>query len=69
MRPEWASEALSSTRALSTRLRFSACGSPGTHPLPDGNKRVTYLAMLEFLERNDISWKPPSVDETVETID
>ena len=39
------------------------------HPLPDGNKRVAYLTMLEFLARNKISWKPPSVDETVETIE
>jgi death-on-curing protein len=39
------------------------------HPLPDGNKRVAYLAMLEFLARNDIEWVPPSVDETVATIE
>lgn len=39
------------------------------HPLPDGNRRVAYLAMLEFLARNEISWTPPSVDETVETIE
>ena len=24
------------------------------HPLPDGNKRVAYLALLEFLARNGI---------------
>jgi death-on-curing protein len=39
------------------------------HPLPDGNKRVAYLSLLEFLARNDINWVPPSVDETVETIE
>ncbi len=39
------------------------------HPLPDGNKRVAYLAMLEFLARNGIEWTPPSVDETVATIE
>lgn len=39
------------------------------HPLPDGNKRVAYLAMLEFLARNDIEWLPPSVDETVNTVE
>lgn len=39
------------------------------HPLPDGNKRVAYLAMLEFLARNDIEWIPPSVDETVTTVE
>ena len=35
------------------------------HPLPDGNKRVAYLALLEFLARSGIEWLPPSADETV----
>lgn len=39
------------------------------HPLPDGNKRVAYLAMLEFLARSQIEWAPPSVEETVATIE
>ncbi len=39
------------------------------HPLPDGNKRVAYLAMLEFLARNGVEWTPPSVDETVAMIE
>lgn len=39
------------------------------HPLADGNKRVAYLAMIEFLARNEIEWAPPSVDETVATIE
>lgn len=39
------------------------------HPLPDGNKRVAYLALLEFLARNGIEWVPQSVDETVATIE
>lgn len=39
------------------------------HPLPDGNKRVAYLALLEFLARNDVDWTPPSVEETVATIE
>jgi death-on-curing protein len=39
------------------------------HPLPDGNKRVAYLAMVEFLARNGVEWTPPSVDETVATIE
>lgn len=39
------------------------------HPLPDGNKRVAYLALLEFLARNGIEWAPPSVDETVTMIE
>lgn len=39
------------------------------HPLPDGNKRVAYLALLEFLARNGIEWMPPSVEETVATVE
>jgi death on curing protein len=39
------------------------------HPLPDGNKRVAYLSLVEFLARNQIDWLPPSVDETVATIE
>ncbi len=39
------------------------------HPLPDGNKRVAYLALVEFLARNEITWRPPSVDDTVATIE
>ena len=39
------------------------------HPLPDGNKRVAYLAMIEFLARNDVEWFPPSADETAATIE
>jgi death-on-curing protein len=35
------------------------------HPLPDGNKRVVYIAMLEFLARNGVEWTPPLADETV----
>jgi death-on-curing protein len=39
------------------------------HPLPDGNKRVAYLALVEFLARNEVEWAPPSVDETVAMIE
>ena len=39
------------------------------HPLPDGNKCVAYLALVELLARNDIEWRPPSTDETVSTIE
>jgi hypothetical protein len=52
----------------STRRRCSASGWPG-HPLPDGNKRVAYLSLHELLARNGIEWTPPSVDETVATIE
>lgn len=39
------------------------------HPLPDGNKRVAYLAMLEFLAGNEVEWASPSVEEAVATIE
>jgi death-on-curing protein len=39
------------------------------HPLPDGNKRVAYLALVEFLARNGVGWAPPSIDETVAMIE
>jgi death on curing protein len=39
------------------------------HPLPDGNKRVAYLALLEFLARNGVGWVPPSVEEAVATVE
>ena len=42
------------------------------HPLPDGNKRVGYVAMREFAERNGWDWTEPVDDqvsnETVKTI-
>lgn len=36
---------------------------------PTGTSSVAYLAPLEFLARNGIEWAPPSVDETVTTIE
>jgi death-on-curing protein len=37
------------------------------HALPDGNKRVGYLCMLEFLARNGLAWQRADgdPDETV----
>jgi death on curing protein len=32
------------------------------HPLPDGNKRVGLLAMIEFVRRNGWSWSPDPGD-------
>ena len=29
------------------------------HPLPDGNKRVAFLCMLDQLERDGLTWNPP----------
>jgi death-on-curing protein len=28
------------------------------HPLPDGNKRVAYLCMIELIRRNGGAWRP-----------
>jgi death-on-curing protein len=32
------------------------------HAFIDGNKRIGYVAMREFVERNDYSWTPPAGD-------
>lgn len=41
------------------------------HALPDGNKRVGFLSMVEFIERNGQSFEipPDGDDEVVETIE
>jgi death on curing protein len=41
------------------------------HPLPDGNKRVALIAMLELLERNGGRWTPPpgGQDEIARTLE
>jgi death-on-curing protein len=33
------------------------------HPLVDGNKRVAFVCMVEFLARNGRAWTPPPGDE------
>jgi death on curing protein len=33
------------------------------HPLPDGNKRVGYLCLVEFAERNGYYWTSPLADD------
>lgn len=32
------------------------------HPLPDGNKRVAYLCMIELIRRNGREWRPVAPD-------
>jgi prophage maintenance system killer protein len=39
------------------------------HPLPDGNKRVAYLAMRELLARSGYEWIRPDDDETAEMVE
>ncbi|PZS01486.1 MAG: hypothetical protein DLM56_14775 [Pseudonocardiales bacterium] len=41
-------------------LTFRLCRN---HPLVDGNKRVSYLALHEFVARNDCPWTPPPGDD------
>jgi death-on-curing protein len=36
------------------------------HPLPDGNKRAAYLAMIEFLARNGRRFVATDVDATID---
>lgn len=38
------------------------------HPLPDGNKRVAWLAMIEFIERNGFVLVQPDIDDAVQTM-
>lgn len=33
------------------------------HPFVDGNKRMGFVCMIEFLLRNGSSWTPPPGDE------
>lgn len=40
------------------------------HPLPDGNKRLAYLSMIEFVRRNGREWAPVATErERVEQIE
>ncbi len=39
------------------------------HPLPDGNKRVALLLMLEYIETAGLIWAGPSQDEVADTIE
>ena len=36
------------------------------HPLPDGNKRAAYLAMIEFLARNGQRFVAENVDTAID---
>jgi len=38
------------------------------HPLPDGNKRVAWLSLVEFVERNGYRLEQPDPDEAVEVL-
>jgi len=38
------------------------------HPLPDGNKRAAWLAMIEFLERNGYELERPEPSDAVDAM-
>lgn len=38
------------------------------HPLPDGNKRSAFVAMIVFLTRNGRPWTPPGTEDAVATM-
>jgi death-on-curing protein len=38
------------------------------HPLPDGNKRAAWLAMIEFIERNGYRLEQPDPEEAVDVL-
>jgi death-on-curing protein len=39
------------------------------HPLPDGNKRVAFLCLLELVERNGMIWVAPGQDDLAQTVE
>lgn len=38
------------------------------HPLPDGNKRTAFIAMIVFLRRNGAIWRTPDTADAVATM-
>jgi death-on-curing protein len=46
------------------------CRLAWNHPLPDGNKRAAWAALVLFLDLNGIMWSPdpPDVDEAEEAM-
>jgi death on curing protein len=52
--------------ALVTKARVLIVHLTKNHPLPDGNKRAAYLAMIEFLARNGRRFVAADVDATIE---
>jgi death on curing protein len=39
------------------------------HPLPDGNKRVSFLLMVRFLAANGAEWCAPDVEQDAGTVE
>jgi death on curing protein len=51
---------------LVTKARVLLIHLTKNHPLPDGNKRAAYLAMIEFLARNGRQFLADDVDATID---
>jgi death on curing protein len=51
---------------LVTKARVLVIHLAKNHPLPDGNKRAAYLAMIEFLARNGRRFMATDVDATID---
>jgi death on curing protein len=51
---------------LVTKARVLVVHLAKNHPLPDGNKRAAYLAMIEFLARNGRRFVATDVDTTID---
>jgi death-on-curing protein len=51
---------------LVTKARVLVVHLAKNHPLPDGNKRAAYLAMIEFLARNGRQFIATDVDATID---
>jgi death on curing protein len=51
---------------LVTKARVLVVHLAKNHPLPDGNKRAAYLAMIEFLARNERQFLATDVDAAID---
>jgi death on curing protein len=53
---------------LVTKARVLVTHLAKNHPLPDGNKRAAYLAMIEFLARNGRQFVAENPDTAIDTM-
>ena len=46
------------------------CRLAWNHPLPDGNKRAAYAALVMFIDLNEGTWEPdpPDIDQAEEAV-
>ncbi len=55
---------------LIDKVAVLTCRLAWNHPLPDGNKRASWAALVMFLDLNGIIWdpNPPNVDDAEQTM-